>query len=203
MYGVGMCLLIWGLALYASAIGHHWAWGFVGLLSIIGLLALAALPDRHGKREVISNFQADATQTVQPGGPVYHCIKCNYILSGSTTGTCPECGQPFNPQDPESMRIASESGGDWFERETVPWTARWSLIFGLLSSIMFCLPCFGVLVPGAGVFCGHHARRVTRGNPRLKGSAGVALAGLIVSYIGLVLSIAMTAFFLIGFLSEI
>jgi hypothetical protein len=42
---VGLILLMVGLALYAKAIGRNPAWGFVGLLSIIGLLILASLKD--------------------------------------------------------------------------------------------------------------------------------------------------------------
>jgi hypothetical protein len=43
---VGTVLLIIGLSMYAKAKGHNPAWGLMGLLSIIGLIVLAALPDR-------------------------------------------------------------------------------------------------------------------------------------------------------------
>lgn len=43
---VGTVLLIIGLGLYAKSKGHHGAWGLMGLLSIIGLIVLACLPDR-------------------------------------------------------------------------------------------------------------------------------------------------------------
>ncbi len=194
---IGAGLLVVGLGYYASAKGHHWAWGLVGLLSIIGLLILAALPDRHGRREEMGKLQADATKTARHGRPVFHCIKCNYIISGCTTGMCPECGHPFDGQDPTTMRVADEHGGDWFANQAPPWTARWSLILGILSLVMFCLPCFGLLFPIAGVVCGHHARRVTRGRHELSRSAGVALAGLITSYIGLGLTLVSTAWLII------
>ncbi len=42
---IGLILLTIGLALYAKALGRSPAWGFVGLLSIIGLIILASLKD--------------------------------------------------------------------------------------------------------------------------------------------------------------
>ncbi len=42
----GTALLMWGLAWYAAAKGHHMAWGLMGFLSFIGLIVLACLPDR-------------------------------------------------------------------------------------------------------------------------------------------------------------
>lgn len=42
----GTVLFIVGLALYAKAKGRHWAWGFLGLLWLIGLLVLGLLRDR-------------------------------------------------------------------------------------------------------------------------------------------------------------
>jgi amino acid transporter len=42
----GTVLLIAGLSWYAKAKGHSGWWGLLGLLSIIGLLVLALLPDR-------------------------------------------------------------------------------------------------------------------------------------------------------------
>ena len=42
----GTVLLVVGLALYAKAKRRHWAWGFVGLLSLPGFLVLGLLEDR-------------------------------------------------------------------------------------------------------------------------------------------------------------
>ncbi len=44
---VGLVLWIWGLRHYAMSKGYHAAWGFLGLLSILGLLILALLPNRY------------------------------------------------------------------------------------------------------------------------------------------------------------
>jgi hypothetical protein len=43
---VGGILLIIGLCFYAKAKGHSALWGLLGLLSCIGLLVLAVLPDK-------------------------------------------------------------------------------------------------------------------------------------------------------------
>ena len=44
---LGTALLVVGLAFYARAKGRHWAWCFMGFLSIIGLIVLACLKDQH------------------------------------------------------------------------------------------------------------------------------------------------------------
>ncbi len=42
----GTALLLIGLGYYAKAKGHSAAWGLFGLLSVIGLIVLACLPDK-------------------------------------------------------------------------------------------------------------------------------------------------------------
>jgi hypothetical protein len=42
----GMALVIAGLAYVAKAKGYHWALGFLGLFSCIGLIIIAVLPDK-------------------------------------------------------------------------------------------------------------------------------------------------------------
>jgi hypothetical protein len=44
---VGISIFVWGCASYALGKGHHGAWGLVGLLTFIGLIILAYLPDKH------------------------------------------------------------------------------------------------------------------------------------------------------------
>jgi len=44
---VGGILLIIGLAYYAKAKSRHPAWGLLGLLSIIGIIIIALLPDKY------------------------------------------------------------------------------------------------------------------------------------------------------------
>jgi hypothetical protein len=44
---VGICIFIWGCAQYARGKGHSPYWGAFGLLSVIGLIVLVVLPDKH------------------------------------------------------------------------------------------------------------------------------------------------------------
>ena len=44
---VGLGLFIWGCMSYSKGKGYHPAWGFLGLLSIIGLIVLVLFPDKH------------------------------------------------------------------------------------------------------------------------------------------------------------
>ena len=43
---IGSVLLITGLCYYNKAKGHHWAFGFFGLLSWLGIIVLIALKDK-------------------------------------------------------------------------------------------------------------------------------------------------------------
>lgn len=44
---VGTALFIAGCCFYATGKGHHGAWGVLGLFSIIGLLVLICMTDKH------------------------------------------------------------------------------------------------------------------------------------------------------------
>lgn len=191
---LGAALLIVGLALYASAKGQHWAWGFMGLLSIIGLIILAALPDREHERKTLESMSVDATQPAIDDGPVLRCAGCGYILSGISASTCPECGRPYDASNLASMRVTDVDGRDWLDKDRIPWTARWSLICGLFSIVLVCTLFFNLVSALCGIGFGHHARHVIAGRPNMRRTSRVALAGLITSYIGLVLSIATVIF---------
>ena len=43
----GWILIVVGAGFYAKAKGYHWAWGLLGVFSILGLLVLVFFPDRH------------------------------------------------------------------------------------------------------------------------------------------------------------
>ena len=45
----GLVLFIWGCTSYSKGKGYHLGWGFLGLLSLLGLIILALLPDKHKK----------------------------------------------------------------------------------------------------------------------------------------------------------
>ena len=198
----GIALLIVGLGYYASAKGHSWVWGLVGMLSIIGLLILAALPDRNLVRINPQSTDMDPSKPVTVGGLVFRCLGCNYILNGSTASACPECGRTFNVHDPSTMRVNDALGRGVSNIDPAPWTARWSLICGIIGIITFCVPFFSIVAPICGISFGHMARCSTRGKMHLRGTAGLALAGLIVSYTALALSLAMTAFMIVSLATQ-
>jgi amino acid transporter len=55
----GTALLLVGLAYYAKAKGHSPAWGLVGLLSCLGIVVLAVLPDKL-KQDASETFDIDS-----------------------------------------------------------------------------------------------------------------------------------------------
>lgn len=199
---LGVVLLIVGLGYYASAKGHHWAWGLAGLLSIIGLIVLAALPDRQRSRVSLKSMSLDVSMPVVEDGLVFHCLGCGYILNGITSSTCPECGRQFDGADAATMRVADALGRELLDKDVPPWTARWSLICGIVAMVMFCGPPLNLIAALCGIGFGHSARRAVRNKPDLRGSAGIALAGLIISYIALVLALAFTAFLIVSIMNE-
>ena len=44
---IGALVFIWGCCEYAKGKGYNSAWGLLGILSLIGLIVLALMPDRH------------------------------------------------------------------------------------------------------------------------------------------------------------
>ncbi|MEJ2061448.1 MAG: hypothetical protein P8Y64_13340 [Gammaproteobacteria bacterium] len=44
---MGIGVFLWGCWNYAQGKGYHGAWGLLGLFSLLGLIILAVLPDRH------------------------------------------------------------------------------------------------------------------------------------------------------------
>ena len=72
-----------------------------------------------------------------------------------------------------------------------------SLVLGILSLLMFC--CCGFVFGIPGIVCGHVARAQIRESDGAQTGDGIALAGLIVGYIGTVLSIC---FFIYGMVAE-
>jgi hypothetical protein len=43
----GAVAFVWGCINYAQGKGYHWALGFLGLLSCLGLIVLVVIPDKH------------------------------------------------------------------------------------------------------------------------------------------------------------
>ena len=74
----GTALLLIGLAYYSKAKGHSPWWGLVGILSCLGILILAALPDRLKDEEqrITSVEELDLPDGTQsPFGSRYEPLK--------------------------------------------------------------------------------------------------------------------------------
>lgn len=54
--------------------------------------------------------------------PSIFCKRCGYCLRGLVRGPCPECGQPFDPQDPST-----------FDR--YPWRFPWDAVTAAVLSV--------------------------------------------------------------------
>ena len=54
LFFIGLAFFIWGCMSYSQGKGHHRAWGLLGLLSILGLIALFFFTDKY-KEESIQN----------------------------------------------------------------------------------------------------------------------------------------------------
>ena len=54
--------------------------------------------------------------------PGARCLRCDYLLRGVSEPRCPECGQPFNPSDPDTIRLPGRKP-PWWQRygDTPSW----------------------------------------------------------------------------------
>ena len=80
------------------------------------------------------------------------------------------------------------------EVPSAPVTATISLVFGILS-VPGALACVGLPAAIPAIVCGHLARRQIRQSGNRVSGRGMALAGLITGYAGLVISLAVIGFF--------
>jgi hypothetical protein len=64
----GLVVFAWGCCMYAEGKGYHPVVGVVGLFSLIGLLILAALHDKHPESDAAARSPAEprATTPVRP-----------------------------------------------------------------------------------------------------------------------------------------
>lgn len=117
----------------------------------------------------------------------------------------------------DTWQPAGEVCADWFPSQTPPdltSSQRRQAVHALavpfagqrvpldaLAVISLVLGCLGIIGCGGpilslpGVVCGHIARRRTKGETLPSSNGGLALAGLIVGYIGLVLSLVVIVFY--------
>jgi Domain of unknown function (DUF4190) len=141
------------------------------------------------------------------------CPSCgqHLVVDSAATGqqtSCPTCSTPF--VIPAIARVAPSpvSAVHGTRRRG---TAIFSLVLGILSLpsliFSFCvltlshsrlfLACFGILPQIAAVILGHKAHNRARKLPAQYAGGGMAIAGFILGYISILLSLVMVAFILI------
>ena len=73
------------------------------------------------------------------------CLGCGYILDGLPENRCPECGQPFSPDNPDTF-----SGGGLKQRAAPDWTVRlamaWLLVIAFAAGAVVAVKVFKNLV---------------------------------------------------------
>ena len=128
------------------------------------------------------------------------CPKCGDSLEaprelGGKQVECPSCGQRLTVPD-----IWGTSSGDRsipepsgpppvYARETCQ-MAVWSLVLGIFG-IRSGWSCCGLAVPIAAVVLGHIALSSIKRQPETLQGSGLAVAGLVTGYVGLVISIIL------------
>lgn len=70
-----------------------------------------------------------------------------------------------------------------------------SMVCGILSVVTFCL--YGGIIGIPAVICGHMALNQIRNSPHPMAGRGMAIAGLVTGYLGILAIISMIAFFVI------
>jgi hypothetical protein len=76
---------------------------FVGILLFLGYSKAAAVNNSMFIGAVAGLLAALlVSRRLTPKGPKPgHCHKCDYDLTGNTSGRCPECGTPFDLKAPD------------------------------------------------------------------------------------------------------
>lgn len=180
---VGTAMIIWGLSLFARAKGLDPKLGWLGLFSILGVIAVAARPDEHLRAKYNELVKANVADLPDEGGVVFRCLRCEYQLNGTPGRSCPECGTPFDPNDKSTVAVGGVGLG------VAPWMGRWSLICGIIGILLSAAVTCGPILSLAGIGFGHSAlMQIKR---KMLPGLGVAVAGLVLSYLALALTIGM------------
>lgn len=185
---IGTAMLIGGLIYYAQAKGQSGWWGLIGFLGLIGLIVLGLLPDRHGRGQRLATISERVSDIPTSNSLVFQCPSCKYRLNGITTGACPECGRAFIDDDLSTVEVVG------LDRGTAPWMGRWSLIAGIFGILLSCLAVCGPPLGIISIIFGHLALNEIKKSDRP--GRGVALAGTIIGYVVIVMSVAL--FFFMG-----
>lgn len=125
------------------------------------------------------------------GTYTFNCPKCGQILLAERTSTglsmqCPKCQHLFQAPEPAAAVPVLPAGAG--KRPNDAPLAIWSLVLGISS-----LTCFGILTAIPAVICGHKAQSQIKASGGMLHGAGMALAGLILGYVTIGLSIIMIA----------
>lgn len=71
-----------------------------------------------------------------------YCLKCGYILQGLLEHRCPECGQPFDPDNVLTFRRYLRDCHDWPTHLAWTWVAISGMVIGwlILAFLKFMFP---------------------------------------------------------------
>lgn len=96
----------------------------------------------------IPRMSVDASEQVR-------CLECGYCLGNPTRPVCPECGRPFDPDDPRTFRTIVFPWPAWSRRSPRLWHLRLVIAFCLVVlkhpsepslNIPFLPACFAILM---------------------------------------------------------
>lgn len=183
IYAAGSALMIWGLAINAKGKWLSPIWGCWGVLSVIGAVIVAVQPDLHKAAQRNSLANKKVSELPEENAVEFYCQRCDYQLNGILGQSCPECGTRFNPDDLSTVKIAGTG------LDEPPWMGRWSLICGIMGILLSVGAICGPLLGITGIAFGHGAMYQIKQN-HLRGF-GVAMTGLILSYLALLASAAV------------
>ena len=137
-------------------------------------------------RQWIADGRVNAATRVQEAGAVEWKTAADF----PELGFAPAAGVPRMGSTPPPLR----SGRPSAQQNGLAIT---SFVLGLLSPV-----CFGLLAGIPAIICGHLARARARRSPAQYGGAGFALAGLILGYVSLVISLLILPAMLLPALSN-
>ncbi len=122
-----------------------------------------------------------------------HCLNCGYNLRGLPENRCPECGQPFNPDDSETYRSRPRSGSVllWLSLLSVALFALPLAAAGLADAKVIRIPFFLSGLGSAMMVCGlvlalvttSRSVRVLRQPRGLLARRRAAIAALLISLV--------------------